>query len=127
MSIVNLERFSVKKINYINNLNKDEQKVELYHTINSNVKYNKDESKCVCILSLKILPSDTDADFCVEIEVAGLFSYEEGERKDIHVEACNKLYPYLQTTTISVMTIIGIPNFILPEFKVNSEDVVTDN
>ena len=127
MANVILEGFNVKKINYINNLKKEEQKVEFSTTISTNVKYNKEESKCVCSQLVKITPDCADVDFCVEVEVTGLFSYEEGERKYIHVEVCNKLYPYLQTTTASVMTIIGIPNFILPEFTVKAEDVEVDN
>jgi|GEM_PF-1897457 len=127
MAKVVLEGFNVKRIKYTNNLQKEEQKVELSNAISTNVKYNKEESKCVCSQALKITPSCVDVDFCVEVEVTGLFSYGEGERKEIHVEVCNKLYPYLQTTTASLMTIIGIPNFILPEFTVNPEDVVIDN
>lgn len=126
MANVVLEGFNVKRINYVNNLKKEELKIEFSNSISTNVKYNKDENKCVCSQLLKIVPCSADVDFCVEVEVAGLFSYEEGEHKDIHVEACNKLYPYLQTTTASVMTIIGIPNFILPELSVKAEDVVID-
>ena len=123
MVSVTLERFNVKKINYINEFKKTEENIELLSSVSTNVNYNKEQHKCVCTQALKITPSDDQGEFCVEIELVGLFSYEEGNKNDIHIEVANQLYPHLQKTIASVMTIIGIPDFVLPALNIKPEDV----
>jgi len=124
MANVKLESYQVLKLNYSNESNL-QNKIEVKTSINTNVSYDREDSKCFCTYSLIVQDVKEKNEFNIEVKVKGVFTFAEAENKrEVHVEAARKLYPYLQTTASSLFSTIGIPNFILPEFAMKLEDVV---
>lgn len=132
----NLKLLDVKieKIVFNNNIvipkNTGTVDIQIGSSICTNVNYDEENGLCKCMTSVDITPQNIQVDFRMFICVAGIFEYEKGaNRSDIHIAACKKLFPNVQSSITSVMTLVGIPNFILEEPDVKVEDVKyeTDN
>lgn len=98
--------------------------IQIGSNIFTNVNYDEENGRCKCMTSVDITPQNLQVDFRMHICVAGIFDYEKGaDRSEVHVAACKKLFPHVQSRVISFMTLVGIPNFILEEPDVKVEDV----
>lgn len=123
----------IEKVDYINDIvlhGSEGSSIEIHlgTKISSTVNYNEDVKRCKCVSTVKIEPQNMDVNFSAIISVAGVFDYGDmDERKEIHVGVCKKLFPYLQTATISFMNMVGIPNFILEEPMLEVEAVQIEN
>ena len=92
--------------------------------ISSKVNYNLQEKKCKCTTTVELAPINYDVNFKVEISVVGIFDLGENkDNKQIHVEACKKLFPHVQSRVASFMTMAGMPNFTIEEPQIDVEDV----
>jgi len=115
--------YKILKLVYENNITKDED-IKINTTTNSNVNYNEAEKKCICTYSVKMVADSKNDPLKVEVVIAGIFDFDvEEDKRKIHIEVSKKLFPYLQSTTSSLMALVGIPNFILPENEIKLEDV----
>lgn len=127
MSDMKLMGYKIDKVEYINELDSKEQKFEIGVSFSTRVKYADDNSGCVCTYGLKIVPIDSDVSLSIEIAISGLYNYDEKmDKKDIHVTAANKLFPYLQSITNNLMNTFGMPGFILQENKISKEDIIDE-
>lgn len=125
MSDMKLMGYKIDKVEYINELDNKENQFEIGTSFSTRVNYSDDDNSCICTYILKIIPRNSDVDFGVEIVISGLFNdCKKMDKKDIHVSAANKLFPYLQTLTNNLMNTFGIPGFILQEHRISKEDIV---
>lgn len=98
--------------------------IQIGTNIFTNVNYDEENGRCKCTTSVDLTPQNVQVDFRIFICVAGVFDYEKGaDRSEVHVEACKKLFPHVQSRVISFMTLVGFPNFILEEPDVKVGDV----
>ena len=98
--------------------------IEVTTNISSIVKYDDSNARCKCATTVEIAPKNTDVDFKVLICVVGIFEYSRDDnRKEIHVAACKKLFPHVQSRVTSFMTVVGFPNFVVEEPLVSVDDV----
>ena len=127
MANVKLDAYRIAKLQFCNEvIDTDKENLEINSMIKTSVNYDEDNKKCLCSYLLEMRPKETDVDFKIEVKVVGSFSYDGDDKKAIHVEAAKKLYPFLQSSTSSLMAIIGIPNFILPDFDISEDDVINE-
>jgi len=88
------------------------------------VNYDDENGRCKCVTTVIIAPQNVQVDFKLEICVAGIYDYEKGSNhKEIHIAACKKLFPHVQSRVMSFMTLVGIPDFMIDEPVVSVEDV----
>lgn len=128
MQDLNLIEIRIEKITFDNNIiipgATAPVSIETATSISSIVKYDDKNAKCKCATTVTILPKGIDVDFKVVLCVAGVFGYNNtDDKKEIHVAACKKLFPHVQSSVISFMTMVGFPNFIVEEPSVSIENV----
>lgn len=121
----------IEKISYVNDIfipdTNGPVDIQIGTKISSKVNYNLQEKKCKCTTIVELKPMNYDVDFKVEIYVAGVFDLGENtDSKLIHIEACKKLFPHVQSRTISFMALVGLPNFTIEEPKIDVQDVKSD-
>lgn len=98
--------------------------IQIGTNISSVVNYDEENGRCKCVTTVLITPQNMQVDFKVEMCVAGIFDYEKGsDHKEVHIAACKKLFPHVQSRVMSFMSLVGIPNFMLEE-PILSPDVV---
>ena len=132
----NLKLLDVKieKIEFDNDIiipeNSEVVDIQIGSNIRTTVNYDEENARCKCSISVSITPQNIQVNFRVLICVTGILDYEKGgDRSEIHIAACKKLFPHVQSRVTSFMTLIGIPNFILEEPSLNTDDIKfeTDN
>lgn len=129
MNNTNLLEQKIERISYTNDVYLPDQKegsinIEIGTKISSQVNYNEDEKRCKCIITLELSPQNLDVNYSVELSMCGIFEYDINvDQKEIHLEVYHKLFPFLQASATSFLTLTGIPNFFLQEPGLNIEDV----
>ena len=124
MAKTSLLDYKIFKLIFDNSVVDSDEELQINTTINSHVDYNDEDEKCICTYSLKISADKKEIPFNVEVVTSGIFSFDKNDdKREIHVEVSRKLFPYLQSTTSSLMAMAGIPNFVVPENELQIEDV----
>ena len=128
MQDLNLIEVKVENISFENNIvipgANSPVNIEVTTNISSVVKYDDNNARCKCATSVEIAPQNNDVDFKVFVCIVGIFEYgRDDDRKEIHIAACKKLFPHVQSRVTSFMTVVGFPNFVVEEPHVNVDDV----
>ena len=125
-----LSEIKVEKISFINDVHVTEQEgsieVRIGANISSTVSYNSDDTKCKCVTTVELIPNPK-VNFGATIVVLGVFDFSKDmDRKEIHISACKKLFPHVQTTTAAFMNMVGFPNFVIEEPQLSIENITED-
>lgn len=122
----------IGKVSFVNDIAIENEKksieLKIKTQFSSVVMYDKDNNKCKCITTAELKPEELDVNFNVSISVSGIFTCNEiKDRKELHIVACKKLFPYVQTSITSFMTLVGFPNFLVEEPEVDISEVKENN
>lgn len=130
MSQLSLIEIKVKKVSFINDVDVPEASgsinVQIETKITSVLSYNPDQSKCRCETTVELVPTP-QVNFGATIVVAGIFECTDiQDRKELHIDACKKLFPHVQATTSSFMNMMGFPNFVVEEPVIDIANVIDE-
>ena len=132
MQEAKLLEVKINTINYSNNIaipaGCSDTNIKIKTNISSTVNYDIENKKCQCITTTNFIPELDSVDFNVSISVVGIFECTDlSDRKKTHVEVCKKLFPYVQTTITSFMTLVGFPNFMVEEPQIDTEKITINS
>lgn len=127
MSKLSLIDIKVEKISFVNDVqtpgNTGPVNVNIGTRITSVVNYDPSNTKCKCSTTVEFTP-DLPVDFEAKIEVVGIFNCEDiQDRKEAHAAACKMLFPHVQVKTSAFMNMVGFPNFIIGEPKIDMDSI----
>lgn len=121
-----LKGYKVIELNYTNKIEAENLQVELEHQFNTNLKHFDDKNMCECFFDLKIRGRN-DIPLEVHVLISGLFDCPEGvDRKKLHVEAVNELYPFVRAAVVGLTSIAAVPPLPIPMYRVTVSDVNDD-
>ena len=126
-----LSEIKVEKVSFINDVHVTEQEgsieVRIGANISSSVSYNSDNTKCKCVTTVELVPNPK-VNFGATIVVLGVFEFDKNQdRREVHINACKKLFPHVQATTAAFMNTVGFPNFVIEEPQLSAENITEDN
>lgn len=123
MKNVTLERFVVRNVEFINNV-EGSMKLELKNRHNYNVDYNEDVTKCRSRLIVDIRNEPNDSLLRVRVEIWGYFQI--GDLKDkakIHCETYDQIFPQARAYIASLTAMAGIAPLMAIPMELNPENV----
>lgn len=127
MPEVRLLDVKIENITYNNRIvvpNDETLEVQIGTNISTTVSYDDQNAKCKCIMEVNVTPINTSVEFNAVIRVVGVLAYTEGaNHREIHVAACKRLFPHVQSSVASFMTLVGLPNFLVGEPELSENDV----
>lgn len=131
MSQLSLIEIKVKNVSFVNDVDIPETSgsinVQIGTKITSMLNYNADCSKCRCETTVELVPNP-QVNFGAKIVVTGIFECADiQDRKELHIEACKKLFPHVQVTTSSFMNMMGFPNFVVEEPVIDVVNIIDES
>lgn len=126
MAIAHLISQKVEEVHFSNKLNQQGQ-VQLQATYTFNVNLSKDGQRCVARIYQSVKDkANSDVLFC-SVDMVGAFACSgvetEEDRKVIHTQCYDQLFPYVQFTVNHLMAASGIPSFQLRKSPMNADQV----
>ena len=123
MSQLSLIEIKVKSVSFINDVDVPEASgtinVQIGTKITSVLNYNLDHSKCRCETTVELLPNP-QVNFGATIVIVGVYECVDiPDRKEVHIEACKKLFPHVQATTSSFMKTFAGSLLLMKKKKVD--------
>ena len=96
--------------------------------ISYNVSYSDDNSRCLAILKIGMQSQENPEVLTIMCTVVGEFLTgginSEKEKKQVHVETYQQLFPYGQTLLSHLCTEALLPPFYFPKINMTTEDVI---
>ena len=93
----------------------NETKIQLAHSFKYNVRYKKDENKCVGLLEFSLGDKDEVQPFKIKIGLQAEFVYQdETSKPHIHCESFRMIFPYLRMIITNLTTMCGMPGLFIP-------------
>ncbi|MGN0382757.1 MAG: protein-export chaperone SecB [Eubacterium sp.] len=117
--------YKVNEINFVNRITKN-GKLEMHNKLNYNVNYKEDTYECfgTCVLEIE----DASNEFDLKVSLTGVFSYAPGaDRKKMHVETYNELFPYLRSIITNITANAGMPPIIIPKTEIDEDAIDVRN
>lgn len=126
MAIAHLVSQKVQEVHFVNKLKQSGQ-VQLQSGFNFNVNFSKDGKRCIARLYQSIKDPNGGEELFISVDLIGAFACENVEtdedKKLVHTQCYDQLFPYMQSTVTNLMTASGIPGFQLRKAKMNAENV----
>lgn len=120
--MIQLLGYTVPKIEFRNNINKDTQ-LQLKNNYNHSIDYIQDHKICLTTTHLKITAKDNEP-FNINIEFVGQFAYENEDSKEtIHSETFAAVFPFLRQIVANLTSTAGTSTLIIPQIKLLPENV----
>lgn len=124
MNNVKFKGYIVNRMEFVNEL-KGAGKLELKNELKYNVKYSEQEHKCMGQCRFKVHHSERPDLFSIEVEARGFFEYaESSDKKEIHSETYNQLFPYIRSLISTITVNCGMPPVVIPKIEIDSGNVV---
>lgn len=128
MAELNMISYKLQDLQFFNKLDKPGQ-VKLTNNFSYSVDYNRENTRCVGKLyqCVKDQSSDGNHKFFVSLELVGVFALSgavtDEDKKDIHVQTYQQLFPYMEVLAKQVCAAGGMPNFVLLRQKMDRNTV----
>lgn len=126
MAIAHLITQKVQEVHFINKLSQQGQ-IQLDSNFTFNVNFAKDGKRCIARIYQSIKDKEGGEQVFASVDLIGAFSCEgvEGdeEKKQVHAQCYDQLFPYVQSTIQSLMQSSGIPGFQLRKAVINTDNV----
>ncbi len=126
MAIAHLVSQKVQEVHFLNKLEHSGQ-INLQSSFNFNVTFPKDGKRCIAHIYQSIKDPDGGEKLFVSVDMIGAFSCQgvdtDEDKKQIHAQCYDQLFPYVQSTTNSLMAASGIPGFQLRKATINTDNV----
>ncbi len=120
---VKLEGYTVNELDLSNELQGPGQ-LDIESRTTFNVQYIKDTNRCVANCIIDLMKKDAPNEFNFKISIKGMFLYEEGmDRKLIHTETYDALFPYIRLISANVFVNAGMPPIPIQKVKMDTEKI----
>lgn len=98
-------------------------KIQLETKYSYNVQYSK-ELTCRGELTAKVTDKEKPEQFCINVKMIGIFSFEDGADKDmLHIETFRLLFPFVRALVSTLTVNAGIPAVILPNIDIEGQNI----
>lgn len=97
--------------------------LELKHTFSYNVSLNEAQKKGLGFVNFVMKDEKSESGISVKVSLVADFSYSTDDRKYIHKESFRQLFPYLRMTVTNLCTCAGIGGIIIPNLKINDDQI----
>ena len=123
MAKVNLQAYKVDKINFVNEL-ENGTKIALGNKYSYQVQYAVDKNIAKGTFDIEVHDKENPDKFKIHVILAGIFSFEEGEKKEIlHAETFKALFPYAKALITTVTANCGIQPVIIPNIDIDNQEI----
>lgn len=126
MAIAHLVTQKLEEVHFTNKLQQKGQ-IQLETSFNFNVNFAKDGSRCVARIYQSIKDKDGGEQLFASVDLVGAFACEgivtEEDKKIVHAQCYDQLFPYVQSTVQNLMQSSGIPGFQLRKAIINTDRV----
>lgn len=120
---VEIKAVKADEISFVNKLEPGET-IRLGFKYNFNIMYSGGEAGRA---QMTLIAENTEAPekFSLKITESGAFVVKEGsQREAVHIAAFHAIFPYAKALAAMVSSASGVPAVMIPEIKLNAEDVV---
>jgi preprotein translocase subunit SecB len=126
MAIAHLITQKVQEVHFSNKLTEQGQ-IQLDSSFTFNVNFAKDGKRCIAHIYQSVKDKEDGEKLFASVDVIGAFSCDgiEGDedKKQVHAQCYDQLFPYMQSTIQNLMQASGIPGFQLRKAVINPENV----
>lgn len=127
MPTINLLQQRTREVHLRNEIKKMGQ-LQLKSNFNFNVKYTPDNQRCVATIYQSFEDKSQDQAFAASVTLEGIFSCQgmetEEDKKAVHLQAYENLFPYLQAAVGQLFASTGIPGFLVKKMQLDQNRVV---
>ncbi|MCQ2441778.1 MAG: protein-export chaperone SecB [Oscillospiraceae bacterium] len=124
MATAQLTQQRVNEYHFTNKINQPGQ-IKMNTTFSFNVNFVQNNSRCVAVIRQVI--RDENDQINLKVGMSGVFNCEgvvtDEDKKSIHAQCYDQMFPYIQSTVTSLMQVAGIPGFMLRKATINSDNV----
>jgi preprotein translocase subunit SecB len=126
MAIAHLVTQKVQEVHFTNKLTKQGQ-IQLDASFTFHVNFAKDGERCIAKVYQSIKDKENSDQLFVSVDIIGAFACKdvvtEEDKKQIHAQCYDQLFPYIQSTVQSLMQASGIPGFQLRKAVIDPANV----
>lgn len=102
--------------------------IEIESNMSINLNIDKKSKKAVATLDAHVTCREKPTMFKIDVKAVGLFYIDveletEEQKKELHIEAYNSLFPYVQGTVSELTTKAGLQPLILEKSVLKLEDI----
>ena len=130
MAIAHLVTQKVQEVHFTNKLTQQGQ-IQLDSNFTFRVNFAKDGKRCIAHIYQSVKDKEDGEKLFASVDVIGAFACDgiEGDedKKQVHAQCYDQLFPYMQTTIQNLMQASGIPGFQLRKAVINPENVQVGN
>ncbi len=124
MATVQLIQQRVNEFHFTNKITQQGQ-IKLNTTFTFNVNFLQDNTRCVAHIR-QIIKSEDDQ-LNLAVGMSGVFTCEDvdtdEEKKNVHGQCYDQMFPYIQSTIQTLMQTAGIPGFMLRKAVIDTNAV----
>lgn len=126
MAIAHLVTQKVEEVHFLNKLQQQGQ-IQLESSFTFNVNFAKDGKRCIARIYQSVKDNQGGEQLFASADLVGAFACEgvnsEEDKKLVHTQCYDQLFPYVQTTIQNLMHASGLPGFQLRKAVINAERV----
>lgn len=123
MGEIKLNGYIVNELDLTNEL-KQPGKLNISTRASYNVQYAQNENKCIGTCVIDMMEESAPNDFNFKISVRGMFEFPEGmDKKDIHRETYNELFPFVRVIVANTFTNAGLPPMMVQKIKMDDSNI----
>lgn len=128
MAQLHMISYKLQDMQFFNKLEAPGQ-IQLENNFSFSVDYDRAGTRCVAKLyqCVKDKAADNNHKFFVSVEMLGVFeitgAVSEGDKRAIHVETYNQVFPYAEMLVKQLCAAGGMPNFVLLRHRMTPEQV----
>ena len=130
MAIAHLVTQKVQEVHFTNKLTEQGQ-IQLDSNFTFNVNFAKDGKRCIARIYQSVKDKNDGEKLFASVDVVGAFSCDgisgDEDKKQVHVQCYDQLFPYVQSIMQTLMQSSGIPGFQLRKAVINPENVRVGN
>ncbi|MCQ2441631.1 MAG: protein-export chaperone SecB [Oscillospiraceae bacterium] len=126
MAIAHLVTQKVEEVHFVNKLQQQGQ-IQLETSFTFNVNFAKDGKRCIARIYQSVKDNKGGEQLFASLDLVGAFACEgvetEEDKKIVHAQCYDQLFPYVQSTIQNLMQASGIPGFQLRKAIINTDHV----
>lgn len=127
MANAHLINQKLQEVHFHNKLDGSGQ-VQLKSGFNVNVNFTKEGNRCIARL-YQSLKGGEDEKLFLSVDVVGVFDCEgivtDDDKKEIHIQCYDQLFPYVQSTFSTLLSSSGINGFQLRKAQMTPDKIQT--
>ena len=113
----------VEEIDLTNKL-EGQVKLDIEQRASFNVKYTNDNLHCAANLTIDMMEKTAPMDFNFKISATAFLDCEPGmDKKEIHKNAYDEIYPNVRTLITTIMVNAGLPPIVIPKVKMDDSNI----